>query len=150
MVNCQCTKSSAWSHVLPSSNFHQHLSFLQPPLSNNGPFSAPPGKTAPPTVWQAPSRIPSRCQSLSTDDGISQPLNQDPNALYDNYLQTPITVDDTDKFSPQRPSSPPVPPERKPRPTNDQLVVSEISLCLFQTHKPVIILAIMCLSYLDK
>lgn len=119
--------------------FEAELSALlqsQPPLSNNGPFSAPPGKTAPPTVWQAPSRIPSRCQSLSTDDGISQPLNQDPNALYDNYLQTPITVDDTDKFSPQRPSSPPVPPERKPRPTNDQLVLPEGPVHVRQRSSP--------------
>ena len=110
--------------------------FVQQPLSsNNGPFSAPPGKTTPP-VWPLTGRISNRCHSVPADDNLSPPLDQDQNVLYDNYPPAAVTgesmvnmpsVETADK-EPQRPSSPPQPPERKFLPTGDQLVVSSTSL----------------------
>ncbi|XP_074634912.1 rho guanine nucleotide exchange factor 12-like isoform X1 [Acropora palmata] len=93
----------------------------QPNFSNNGPFSAPPGKTVPP-VWQSVTQIPSRCHSVPAEDSVEQ----DPNALYDNYpLSAIIPNSETADKGPQRSSTPPLPPERKFVPSGDQLGIRE-------------------------
>ncbi|KAK2573471.1 Rho guanine nucleotide exchange factor 1 [Acropora cervicornis] len=93
----------------------------QPNFSNNGPFSAPPGKTVPP-VWQSVTQIPSRCHSVPAGDSVEQ----DPNALYDNYpLSAIIPNSETADKGPQRSSTPPLPPERKFVPSGDQLGIRE-------------------------
>lgn len=109
----------------------------QPEFSYNGPFSAPPGKTAPP-VWQPVTQISNRCHSYPADGSFTPPLDQDPNALYDNYppsaiigeLTNSIPSGETADKDLQKPSSPPQPPERKFPPTGDQLVV-KYNICWF-------------------
>ncbi|XP_078379689.1 rho guanine nucleotide exchange factor 11-like isoform X2 [Oculina patagonica] len=79
---------------------------MQTQPSNNGPFSAPPGKTVSPT-WQSASRFPTRCHSVPSEENVSPPPEHDPNALYDNY-RPPVSEPNR-----EAPSSPPLPPERK-------------------------------------
>lgn len=82
------------------------LTFFIHQPSNNGPFSAPPGKTVSPT-WQSASRFPTRCHSVPSEENVSPPPEHDPNALYDNY-RPPVSEPNR-----EAPSSPPLPPERK-------------------------------------
>ena len=108
----------------------QNSLFIQQPESfNNGPFSAPPGKTAP-AIWQT-----NRCHSLP-ENNLNLPLDQDPNALYDNYPPSAVIGEppgETGDKDLQRPSSPPQPPERKFLHTDNQLVVKfNVSLFYFK------------------
>ncbi|XP_022805907.1 rho guanine nucleotide exchange factor 11-like isoform X2 [Stylophora pistillata] len=90
-----------------------------PVSSNNGPFSAPPGKTVSPT-WQQVNRFPARCNSLSAVGNTSPPQDHDPNALYDNYPPAVISPGISD--SREVPSSPSQPPMRKIPQKGDQLM----------------------------
>lgn len=64
------------------------------------------------------THIPSRCHSVPAEDHVEQ----DPNALYDNYpLSAIIPNSETADKGSQRSSTPPLPPERKFVPTGDQL-----------------------------
>lgn len=90
-------------------------------LSNNGPFSAPPGKTVAP-VWQTVTQIPNRCHSVPAEDNLSPQFEQDPVALYDNYIPTAfVSPGEIPDQGVQRSSTPPLPPERKFLPAGEQL-----------------------------